>query len=274
MSYSRPRTSYRGGGSGGLGIRLIIGLVLAVIAVISFLGSRQFNPVTGEDQYISLTPQQEIALGLQAVPEMMQEFGGEYRDPQLQQAVDDIGERLISGTSAVAATPWQFEFTVLNNPNIVNAFALPGGQMFLTTALINAVETEDRIAGVMAHEIVHVLARHSAQQIAKSELTNGLVGAVAVASESAGAAQTAAMIGQMVNMSYGREDELQSDSLGVCLLINAGYDPQAMIEVQQILARLSGSGGGPEWLSTHPSSDNRIREIQEAVTNAAQFCPQ
>lgn len=263
------RRSRRRSGGGG---RLLIGLIIAVISLVSYFGSRSFNPVTGEEQYVSLTQEQEIALGLQSTPQMIQEYGGLYADEQLQQQIDAIGYRLVD-SSVAAGTDWQFDFHLLDAPDTINAFALPGGPVFITTGLLRNLDTEDAVAGVLAHEIVHVLARHSAQRIAKSELTNGLVGAVGVASGDAGAAQTAAVIGQLVNMSYGRDDEIESDTLGVCLMIDAGYDPAAMIEVMRVLEAAGGGGGQPEFFSTHPNPENRIGEIERAIDNAAANCP-
>lgn len=268
MMRSRRNQFSRGGG--GLSSRLLIGIVVAIFALISYFGSREFNPITGETQYLSLTPQQEIALGLQSVPELTQQFGGQYRNTEVQALIDEIGFRLVESTVA-ARTPWRFEFTVLNDPNTVNAFALPGGQVFITVALLDKLDTEDQVAGVLAHEIVHVLARHSAQRIAQSELTNGLVGAVAVASGDAGAAQTAAMIGQLVNMRYGRDDEIQSDTLGVCLMLEAGYDAAQLIDVMRVLAE-AGGGSQPEFFSTHPDPGNRVERIRETIDNAETRC--
>lgn len=252
--------------------RLIIGLVMAAFALVSFFASQDYNPVTGENQYVSLTPRQEIALGLQSAPELINEYGGLYSDEQTQQRIDTIGLDLVRN-SVAADTPWEFEFHVLDAPETVNAFALPGGPVFITTALLSRFENEDQVAGVLAHEIVHVLARHSAQRLAKNELTNGLIGAVAVASDDAGVTQTAAVIGQLVNMSYGREDEIESDTLGVCIMLDAGYDPQAMVEVMQILAEAGGGQRQPEFFSTHPNPDNRIDRIEDAIASAPAGCP-
>lgn len=259
-------------GGSGLGVRLIIGLIMAAFALFSYFTSQEYNPVTGENQYLSLTANQEIALGLQAAPELIQQHGGASRDQQLQQLVKGIGADLVNNTVA-RDYPWQFEFTVLNDNQLINAFALPGGPVFITTALLSRFENEDQVAAVLSHEIVHVLARHSAQRIAQNDLTNGLIGAVGVASGDASAAQTAAMIGQMINMSYGRDDEIQSDTIGVCLMLQAGYDPNAMISVMQILAEASGGSGQSEFFSTHPSPDNRIARIQEAIAGASENCP-
>lgn len=267
---SRSRQSL-GGNIGGFNIRLIIGVGMALFALFSYFTSQEFNPITGETQYLSMTPDQEIALGLQAAPEMIQEFGGLYPSREVQAAIDEIGQRL-TDNAVVRGTPWEFEFSVLDDPNTINAFALPGGQTFITTGLLSVLETEDEVAGVMAHEIVHVLARHSAQRIAQSDLTNGLIGAIAMGSGDANAAQTAAMVGQMITMSYGREDELQSDRIGICLMISAGYDPEAMIRVMEVLAEASGGSNQPEFSSTHPSPENRIQQIRSTISNADSVC--
>lgn len=261
-------SSSRGGGSS---IRLIIGVVIAIISIISYIASREYNPVTGENQYLSITAEQEIALGQQSAPEMVQEFGGLSPDDQAQSLVDDIGYNIVNN-SVARTTPWQFEFSVLDDPQTINAFALPGGPVFITSGLLSELTTEDEVAGVLSHEIVHVLARHSAQQLASSQLTNGLIGAVGVASGDANAAQTAAVIGQLVNMRYGRGDEIQSDTLGVCLMIASGYDPNGMIRVMEVLASAGGGSGQPEFFSTHPNPENRVAQIEAAIQNSATEC--
>jgi beta-barrel assembly-enhancing protease len=266
--YSNRRQSSGSGAS----LRLIIGIIIAVISVISFLSSKEFNPVTGEDQYISLTVEQEIALGMQSAPELIEQFGGLYPDESVQAEIDRIGNNLVN-SSIAQTTPWEFEFYVLDDPETINAFALPGGPVFITSALLNQLGTEDEVAGVISHEIVHVLARHSAQRIAQSDLTNGLIGAVAVASNDANAAQTAAVIGQLVNMRYGREDEIQSDTLGLCLMLDAGYAPEAMVEVMHVLESASQGAAPPEFFSSHPSPENRIQRIEEAIGGLPGNCP-
>lgn len=259
-------------GGSGAAIRLLIGIAMVVFSLISYFGSQQYNPVTGENQRVSMTPQQEIALGRQSVPQLIQEFGGEYRDRETQNAIDQIGERLVR-TSPAADTPYQFDFYVLDDPNTVNAFALPGGPVFITTALLSRLDSEAEVAGVLGHEIGHVVARHGAQRLAQNELTNGIIGAVAVASGDASATQTAAVIGQLINVQYGREDELESDFLGVCFMIDAGYDPRELIDVMRVLAEASGGARQPEFFSTHPNPDNRIGEIEEAIRTANTECP-
>jgi len=251
--------------------RLLLAGVLILFALFSYFGSRVYNPVTGENQHISITEEQEIALGLEAVPQMMQQFGGEYPDPRLQEYVDQVGFAIVNN-SAAKDTNWKFEFHLLDDPETINAFALPGGQVFITTALYGKLETEGQLAGILGHEIGHVVARHGAQRMAKEQLTQGVTGAVVVASGSQGTAQLAQMIGQMVNMSYGREDELQSDNLSVRFMCQAGYDPKAMIRVMEILNDSRGGEAPPEMFSTHPNPENRKEKIQEAMTQYAQEC--
>jgi predicted Zn-dependent protease len=248
-----------------IGPRLWIGLGLVAFAFLSYQCSTEYNPVTGEEQHIAMAPQQEIALGLQAAPEMIQQYGGLHPDQDAQALVDRVGYRIVEQSDA-GQTDWQYDFHLLADPRTVNAFALPGGQIFITAALLARLETEGQLAGVLGHEIGHVVARHSAQRMAKEQLTQGITGAVLVASGGGGGeAQLAHMIGQMVNMKYGREDELQSDELGVRFMSQAGYDPRALIGVMGILEEASGGEAPPEFLSTHPSSPNRVATIEEAI---------
>ncbi|MCJ7623477.1 MAG: M48 family metalloprotease [Anaerolineaceae bacterium] len=256
--------------SGGC-LRLGIALAVAGFAIISFLGSKVYNPVTGQDQYITITEEQEIALGIQAAPEMAAQFGGLEPDQDYQDVIDYVGEYLVDNSKA-GSTNYPFDFHVLADRQTVNAFALPGGQIFITRALIDEFETEGQVAGVLAHEIIHVIARHGAERIAESQLAEGLTGALVLATYdpdnpgSMRTAQVALLIGQLVQMKFGRDDEITSDVLGVEIMSQAGYDPRAMIDVMRILEAASGGGPSVEFFSTHPSPDNRIERIEAAIT--------
>lgn len=242
--------------------RIIIGVVIALIAVVSYYMKTDENPVTGEKQKVSLTVEQEIQLGLQSAPEMMREFGGEYRDSKLQSYIDRIGNKLVQSTEA-GSSPYKFDFHLLSDEKVVNAFALPGGQIFITMALYDRLKTEDQVAGVLSHEIAHVINRHSAEHIAKQELTQGLIRATDIATGDPG--MISRFVGNMINMKYGREDELESDDYGVKYLVQSGYKPETMIEVMQILKEASGGGNQPEFMSTHPNPDNRIGKLKEVI---------
>src|SRR3954468_22950669 len=251
--------------------RLVIALIVAVISILGYYGSSVFNPITQEKQHVAgITPEQEVALGLQAAPEMAQQFGGEDPDPQAQALVDKVGRRVVS-RSAASQSPYQYAFHVLNDAETINAFALPGGQVFITEGLLKRLKTEGQLAGVLGHEVGHVVARHGAEHIAKEQLTQGLTGAAVLATydpsnpSSRNSAAVAAMIGQLVTMRFGRQDELQADHLGVQLSGESGYDPRSMIALMKILEESSQGNQPPEFFSTHPNPENRIQHIQEAI---------
>jgi len=251
--------------------------IIAGVSLLSYFGSRQDNAVTGETQYIGITVEQEIALGLQAEPQMADEIGGLDPDESAQAIVDQIGNSVVQSSPA-RQTPYEYDFHLLEDPQTINAFALPGGQIFITRALFDRLETEGELAGVLGHEIGHVVARHSAEHIAKAQLTEGLTGAAVLATydpnnpASANSAQIAALIGQLINLKFGRDDELEADALGVCFMNDTGYDPNEMVNVMQILEAASQGNAPPEFFSTHPSPQNRIARIQEAIQNIAS-CP-
>lgn len=275
MYYRTVPTRGRGSGCSG---RLLMAAAIAAFSLFSYFSSRQDNPITGETQYIDITPQQEIALGLQAAPEMAAEFGGEDLNANDQAMVDEIGNRVLQGSPA-GSSPYQFDFHLLSDDQTINAFALPGGQVFITRALYDRLQTEGQLAGVLGHEVGHVVARHSAEQIAKTKLTEGLTGAAVIAAydpnnpASANSAQVAMLIGQLINLKFGRDDELEADRLGVCFMNDTGYDPTEMINVMKILEASQTGNQPPEFFSTHPNPENRIQRIQEDIQNI-NSCPQ
>jgi predicted Zn-dependent protease len=251
--------------------RLLIAAVLVIISLVTYFSSSVYNPVTDETQHVDITVEQEIALGLQAAPEMAAQFGGLHPSQEAQALVDEVGQRIVSQTAA-GDTDYKFDFNLLADDQTINAFALPGGPIFITAALMDRLRTEGQLAGVLGHEIGHVVARHAAEHIAKARLTEGLTGAAVIAAydpdnpqSSQQRAAIAAMIGQLINMRFGREDELESDRLGVRFMAEAGYDPRAMVEVMQILAEANQGQGPPEFFSTHPNPDRRIERIQQAI---------
>ncbi|QCR21673.1 M48 family metalloprotease [Pontibacter sp. SGAir0037] len=251
-------------------IKFLAALLIAAVSLVSYWCNRQENEFTGETQHVDMTVEQEIALGLQAAPEMASQYGGMHPDQEAAAEVKAIGQRLVKSTKA-SQTPYQFDFHLLADESTVNAFALPGGQIFITAGLLKRLNSEAQLAGVLGHEIGHVVARHSAEQLAKAKLTQGLTGAAAIATydpdnpSSRSGAIVAAMIGQLMNMRYGRQDELESDRLAVQLTGASGYDPRAMVEVMRILEEASGGSRGPEFTQTHPNPGNRIAEIEQAI---------
>ena len=244
-------------------IRLLIGLAIALFAIIKYCSSAETNPYTGKEQHITISEDQEIAIGLQSAPHMAQQHGGLYKSQEYQDFVDRVGQRLVNNSIALE-TGYKYDFHLLADEKTINAFALPGGQVFITYALFSKLKNEDQLAGVLGHEIGHVLGRHSADRMSKQGLTQGILSGVAVGFDPS-TAQGAAAIANVINMKYGREDELESDDLGVRFMIKAGYNAEEMIGVMQILKSAAGPNRTPEFQSTHPDPENRIEKIKEAI---------
>lgn len=249
--------------------RIIAALIVAAIGFMVYLSQVQENPVTGEKQHVSLSPDQEIRLGLQSAPEMSRQMGGEIstNDPHYVE-VQKMGAFLVDNTIA-KKSPWKFQFHVIADPKTINAFALPGGQIFITLGLLDKLQTEAQLAGVLSHEMGHVIERHSAEQMAKSQLGQSLIMAVGVGATdpdhpgyTRGATMIAALVNQMMQLRYSRKDESQADAWGLKLMVQAGYNPRAMIQVMEILKAAGDRGASIEMFQTHPNPDIRIRDIE------------
>lgn len=247
---------------------IIIALIIAASGFFLYLTQTEKNPITGVSQHVSMTPDQEIRLGLQSAPEMARQMGGEIpsNDPRSRE-VAKIGQEIVERSDAHQG-PWHFKYHLLGDSKTINAFALPGGQIFITLGLLNKLQTEAQLAGVLAHETGHVIQRHSAQQMAKGRLGEILVMATGIGASdpnNPNRAQQAAMIANIVNqvtqLRYSRKDELEADQWGLRLMTEAGYNPKAMLEVMKILEQASPGGHQPEMLLTHPYPKSREEQI-------------
>ncbi len=241
-------------------IRILIGLAIVAFAFIQRCSNKEENPYTGRVQNINMTAEQEIAIGLQSAPEMAQQHGGLYPDERLQAFVDAVGKRLVQ-SSIARETPYQYDFHLLADDQTINAFALPGGQVFITYALFSRLN-EAQLAGVLGHEIGHVIGRHSAERIADSNFWRTVSMGASVGADMG---NVVAGIGQSTLLQNGRGDELESDELGVLFMLQSGYEPEEMIRVMEILKEAAGPNRVPEFQSTHPDPDNRIEKIREAI---------
>jgi beta-barrel assembly-enhancing protease len=218
---------------------------------------------------VSLSPSEEVALGYNTMPSLIEQMGGEVpaSDPRAQ-LVKQVGQKLLGTNPKLTQGPYKFTFTLLDDPQTVNAFALPGGPVFITRALLERLENEAQLAGVLGHEIGHVVHRHGAERMAKANLGQTMTLAVGVGAsgEDGGQAATAAaqMATQFMLMKYSRQDELESDDQGLSYLVDASYDPSEMIRVMEILKEASGaSGRGPSFMASHPDPDARIEQIRD-----------
>ncbi len=242
-------------------IRIFIGLAIVAFAFIQKCSNTEENPYTGRSQHITMSADQEIAIGLQSAPEMAQQHGGLYPDQRLQAFVESVGNKLVQNSIA-RETPYQYDFHLLADDQTINAFALPGGQCFITYALFSQLN-EAQLAGVLGHEIGHVIGRHSAERIADSQTWQTATMGATVGAGDMGS--ILGSIGQNTLLKNGRGDELESDELGVLFMIQSGYDPYEMIKVMEILKTAAGPNRTPEFQSTHPDPENRIEKIKEAI---------
>jgi predicted Zn-dependent protease len=227
------------------------------------------NPATGGLELMLVSESQEIAMGQQTDPAVVAQFGL-YDDPSLQQYVANLGARL-AASSERPNLPWTFR--VVDDP-IVNAFALPGGFIYVSRGILGHFNSESQLVSVLGHEIGHVTARHSAAQMSQQQLAQlGLgVGVVLLPdlADYAGLAQ--AGLG-LLFLKFGRDDERQADALGFRYLTRIGYDPREMPGVFNMLGRVSEAGGGrgmPVWLSTHPDPGDREQRIASLIAGSGQ----
>ena len=222
------------------------------------------NPVTGKSELSLVSEAQEIEMGKQGAKEVEQSIGF-YKDPAVNAYVADLGMRM-AAESERPELPW--EFHVVDDAS-VNAFAIPGGFIYVTRGLLGAINNEAELAGVLGHEIAHVTHRHSVQQISKSQLAQlGLgIGSI-LSSDIAKFGQLAGVGLGLLFLKYGRDAENQADQSGFRYALGEDYDVREMPKVFETLGRLSEAGGAgklPEWLATHPDPGNRIKHIQSML---------
>lgn len=261
-------------------LRRVLAVVIAggAMAGASMLGGCSTNPATGETSLALMSWDWERSVALEAGPQFTEEYGGETPDTVAQAYVDEVGQKLTSAAleQAYASVPeLDWSYTLLDS-EVINAFALPGGKVYFSRGLAAKLENEAQLAGVLGHEVGHVMARHGNQRITKQVGFNVLLAGAAVAvgaagddsdaARAAGAALPALAVGgNVVLLSYGREEEMEADSLGMQYMSSVGYDPAAQRRVMEILQAESGGNAPPEWLSTHPASETRIRRINQLL---------
>lgn len=235
----------------------------ALIAVVGLVACA-VNPATGERQLSFIGEAREIELGAEYDKALVAEMGL-YPDSALQAYVQAIGDAL-AARSERPNLPWTFR--VVDDP-VVNAFALPGGYIYITRGILAHFDSEAELAAVIGHEIGHVTARHSVNQLSRGMLAQLGLGAASIFSPRvASLSDLASAALGVLFLKYGRDDERQADDLGLRYMRAANYDPREMPGVFAMLGRVSAASGGgsvPEWLSTHPNPENREERIKAQV---------
>ncbi len=257
---------------------LITGLVLAL--ALPALSGCATNPATGDQMLSFMSPKEEARLGATEHPKLVSAFGGEVLDPALVKYVDDIGQKLARKSEL---PDLKFTFTIIDS-DIVNAFALPGGFIHVSRGLLALANSEAELAGVLAHEIGHVTARHAAQRHSQSVLAGLGINVIGVLTGIREAANLAGSVAELYLKSYSREHEFEADTLGVRYLRRAGYDSRAVANFlaslrahSQLEAKLQGLPEGTvdqrNWMATHPRTVDRVERAAQAAGGTNSSAP-
>ena len=245
------------------------------LAAAMLVAGCETNPVTGRKQVMLVSENQAQDASAQAYAKTVSQARGQRKldtNSQHTARVQQITSRLVS--QAVRIVPesadWKWEMHVIEDPNI-NAWCMPGGKMAVYTGLINKINpSDDELAQVIGHEISHALLQHGRERMSRALATNAAlaIGSVATGVNLTGLENVAMVALELPN---SRTAETESDRLGIEIAARAGYDPNAAITLWQKMARASGGGGGPEWLSTHPSDETRIANLKKIIPSVMPF---
>ncbi|MGB9822193.1 M48 family metalloprotease [Thermodesulfovibrio sp.] len=225
---------------------------------------QEIDPLSGKKVYTLLSTEQEISIGHQIIASAINENDGLYPDREVQNYIRGIGEKIASITPRKV----DYRFYVVNSSEI-NAFALPGGPVFITRGILLKMDKESELVGVLAHELGHINARHHAKFLEKTYGMNILLNILGIAlheSKYAGAVMSLAQVSSgLLQLKFSRDQENEADSLGVKFSYQAGYDPEGLLSMFEKFKAMQ-KGGNVEWLSTHPLPDTRIKNVQQMIS--------
>lgn len=247
-----------------------LALLLAILLGAPLLTACTTNPATGRSQFNFLGRDQEISIGEEGQREIVPQYGGAVASADLQSYVREIGMKMVPHVEGDYATlPW--EFTLLDS-EVINAFALPGGKVFITRGLASQLKSEAELAGVLGHEIGHVTAEHADKRVTNQLIFTGvLVGASIAAGRSSddlvrvGVPVLVGASGTGFILKFGRDEEFESDELGIRYMTRAGYDPTGQVRVMEVLAEASKGPRPPQILSTHPYPEARVERAKRLI---------
>jgi beta-barrel assembly-enhancing protease len=236
--------------SGLLGLLLSVGMGCAT------------NPISGNNEMMFYSVEQDFKIGEKLAPEVEKFLDYPIEDPGLQRYIDRIGQRI----AAVCHHPdWEYHFIAVEHAS-VNALALPGGYVYITRGMLEKLENESQLAAILAHETTHVVARHSMAQMSKQQIMQLATLATLASGEAPPEAGYLALLtSQVMGLSYSREHEKQADLGGLRYMVEAGYDPNGMRDVMEILYKEHPGGKHYEFVSTHPHPENRLTYIDETI---------
>jgi len=235
-------------------------ILLVLAGALALSAGCSVNPVTGDEELMFFSPENDVKLGRQYAAPIEKELGGRIPDENLQRYVNDVGQRM----ARVCHRPdISYHFTAVED-RMTNALALPGGYIFITRGLLKEMKTEGQLAAVLAHEVGHVVARDTMAALSRQLSMTALVAAAHVGGAPGRATQGASFISAMLSLQYSRDDEKEADMTGLSYMTQAGYDPNSIVEMMQILNELQ-TVRPLEFFSTHPNSESRVTYLKEKI---------
>jgi beta-barrel assembly-enhancing protease len=236
-----------------------IAIVCLALTGCLWLSGCAVDPVSGDKHLMLISPEDEAKLGKAYAPQIEKELGGRIPDENLQSYINQVGQKM----ARVCHHPeFSYSYTAVQDP-MVNAFAVPGGHIFITRGLLEKLNSEAELASVLGHETGHVVAQHTASAISRATVMAALVVAAGVGGGARGAG-SADFIASCLSLQYSRDDETEADWAGLSYMTQAGYDPNGMVATMRVLDKLQ-TERPIEFFSTHPNPDSRVTFIQERI---------
>lgn len=232
----------------------------AVVALSVLTCGCAINPATGDEELMFFSPDQDVKLGEKYSPEIERALGGRYPDENLQNYVNDIGQRI---ARFCHRPDLSYHFCVVRTKQ-VNAFAVPGGYVFITRGLLEELDTEAQLAAILAHEVSHVVSRDTMVALSRQIGMMALVAAAAAADSHGRAMAGTSFVSSMLTLQYSRNDEKDADMVGLSYMVQAGYDPDGVVEAMKVLQSLQ-TVRPVEFFSTHPNPESRITYLEERI---------
>jgi len=233
---------------------------LILVLSLCFCAGCAVNPITGKEELMLISEQQDIEIGQKYAPEVEKQMARRIADESLQNYIDQVGQKIIQ---ANYTRDFEYHFTALNHES-VNAFALPGGYVYITKGMLEKLTTEAQLAAILSHEIVHIVARDVSAAMSRQIGIELLLSAVASESTPGGVLTAADLTRQILGLQFSKEDEKDADLGGLDYMLWAGYNPYAMVETMQML-QAQQRVRPIEFFSTHPSPQNRIAYLTEKI---------
>jgi predicted Zn-dependent protease len=233
-------------------------LVVSFILILS--AGCAVNPITGRQEFMLMTESQDLEIGKKYSPEIEKQMGGRIPNEALQNYVNNVGQKVAKVSHRRG---WEYHFAALDD-NMVNAFALPGGYIFITKGMLAQLTTEAQLASVLAHEVAHVVARDTAALMSREIGIEILLAAVTSESTSQTARTAANLTRQIIGLRFSRRDEKDADLAGMDYMVRAGYNPNGMVETMQMLQNQQKTRS-IEFFSTHPNPENRVAYLKARI---------